>query len=317
MFLLMGVVLAFQVGPLPPMPPPSQPAAVVENRVVNEVHVIPQPLDPEAVAEATVQSNRASFGMFIAPPVVNFANELLNLPDIWRTTPPEWTYRNDAIRRVSDLLRIAAAALAVIAVLGIAIGKMTQQDPSAGRFLFAIVMSMSSLVWWQLVIDANNVITAGLSAPDLPGLIRPHLAMPADPVEQTAEVVLLVVYAVVAIILLLTLAFRLALIMVLIPIAPLAFLCWALPQTEGFAQMYVRISLGQVFSQVLIVIGLSLAQVMSTMGGSGVVAPFLSLIILLSVTRIPAMLASGQEQGGRSMVRTLTSVLSLRRLAFR
>lgn len=311
--MLIGVALLwFQLAP--PITPPSQP--VVENRIVNEVHVIPQPLDPEAVAEATVQSNRATMGMVIAPPPIDWANQLLNLPDIWRRTPPELTYNNPAVREMNDRMRQAATVLAVLAAAGWLVGHMTGHAPSPGRFLFAIVMMTFSLLWCQWAIDGNNAICAFIGAPDLAGMIRPHLALPADPVEQTTATVLVVVYAIVAILLLLTLIFRLALIIILIAIAPLAMLCYAIPQTEAMASLWTRTFTGQVFSQVLIVLGIALAQVLNSMG-TGIVGSFLSLIMILSVRRLPGLLASGQERGGRSMLGTVTGLIGLRRLAFR
>jgi len=308
--MLVGVLmLAFQIAP--PIAPPVNNTTTV----VNEVHVIPQPLDPEAVADATVNSNKASLGMVVAPPVVDWGNELLKLPDIWRTTPPDWTYRNPAVRELEGRMQELARICYLLVLAGFAINLASNQPGSIGRVFFAIVLSWGNLVWWGWLIDGNNAINAAINAPDLVNIVRPHIIVPADPIEQFAQTALLLVYLFVLIFLLLGLFWRLALIMMLIVIGPIAFLCYALPQTEGIASKYIHLGVGTVYSQVLIVIGLSLSQVVGGML-PGIYGGFLQLIVLLGVRNFPRLLAN-TESGGRSMLQQLASMVAVRRLAFR
>jgi len=304
-------VLLFQVQPPNPFTPAPPAQVVNETRVVNEVHVIPQPLDPEAVAEATVQSNKASLGLMVAPVPVAWANELLNLPDIWRRTPPEWTYDNAVIKDKSGLMWLVAVGIAVVAGIGFAILKMTGQHPSPGRFLFAAMLGATSLLWWRFGIDLLNETNGRINAPDLPSLIRTHLVLPANPIEQVAETALVIVYAIVAIMLIWSLVYRMVMIQILIAIGPLALLMYALPQTEGLAQRYMSQSVGLLFSQILIVLGLSLAQAMSL--GNGIGGTLFAMMILLVIRRLPALLSSALDRGGRSMLGQLASMIAMKR----
>jgi hypothetical protein len=308
-------VLLFQVQPPNPFTPAPPAQVVNETRVVNEVHVIPQPLDPEAVAEATVQSNKASMGMVVAPPVVDWGNELLKLPDIWRTTPPEWTYKNAAVVALEGKAQEIARVLYLLVLAGFAINMASGQPASIGRVFFAIVVSYGNLVWWGWLIDGNNAINAVIGAPDLVAMVRPHIVVPSDPVEQFAQTALLLVYLFVLIFLLLGLFWRLALIMMLIVVGPIAFLCYALPQTESIAGKYIHLAVGTVYSQVLIVVGLSLSQVVGGML-TGIYGGFLQLIVLLGVRNFPRLLASN-DGPGRGMLSQLAGMMAVRRLAFR
>ena len=165
------------------------------------------------------------------------------------------------------------------------------------------------------MIDGNNAICAAIGAPDLIAIVKPHIVIPSDPVEQFAQTALLLVYLFVLIFLLLGLFWRLALIMMLIVVGPIAFLCYALPQTEAFATKYINLAVGTVYSQILIVIGLSLSQVVGSML-TGIYGGFLQLIVLLGVRNFPRLLAHN-DGGGRGMLSQLAGLMAVRRLAFR
>jgi hypothetical protein len=306
-------LLAFQVAnPFTP-PPPAQ--VVNETRVVNEVHVMAPPPDPEVIAESTVTSSRAMLTMVIAPPPVQWANELLNLPDIWRRTPPDLTYNHPAIKERSGLMYGAALGLIALAVLVAGISRALGSEHFEWRIVYATVLALGSLVWWQVGIDLNNAICNLINAPDLPSLIRPNLTIP-DPTDEAGAVILTLVYAIIALMLLASLLFRLGMLMILIAIGPLALFCFATPQSEGLAHKYVSLSVGLLFSQVLIVLGLSLAQVLNSLG-TGLAGTLLSMIVLLLLPKVPGLLSSGMQSGGRGMVSTIASMAIFRRLRFR
>lgn len=292
--MLIGVALVLWFQMAPPITPPSQP--VVETRVVNEVHVIPQPLDPEAVAEATVHSNGATMNMVIAPPLIQFVNELLNLPDIWRTTPPEWSYNNPAVRQISEVTRNVALGLLGVFILVIGIGKALGQDPDLSRPIYAVILSAGTLTWWEIGVRINNAICAAIGAPSPAEFMRARLKLPSNGIENIGDTILMIAYAVVAIIVLGTLVFRLAMIMTLIPVGFLALICKAVEQTDHFVQTYGRISVGLLFSQILFVIAFKLVEVLGALG-SGVATTIIGMVILFNIRKAPGMISSMATQG--------------------
>ena len=83
--LVAALVLFFaQIGPPAPQPAPVQ---VVQNNVTLQV---PEP-DPEATAEMAGWSFSGIVVNIIAPTFVTWTNSMLDIPDFFRTTPPDLT----------------------------------------------------------------------------------------------------------------------------------------------------------------------------------------------------------------------------------
>jgi hypothetical protein len=312
--MLVGLaLLAFQVAnPFTP-PPPAQ--VVNETRVVNEVHVIPQPLDPEAVAEATVQSNGATLNMVVAPPLVQWVNDLLSLPDIWRTTPPEWSYDNPAVRQISESTRNVAVGLLAAFILATGIAKALGQDPNLARPIYAVILSAGTLTWWEIGVRINNTICAMIGAPAPADFMRARLKLPTNAVDNVGDTLLMIAYAVVAIIVLGSLVFRLGMIMTLIPVGFLALMCKAVEQTDNLAQNYNRISVGLLFSQVLYVIAFRLVEVLGALGTTSVATTIIGMIILFNIRRAPGMLSSMSTSGSGTpgfLKRAITAAVTRR-----
>src|SRR4029077_11862828 len=104
-------------------------------------------------------------------------------------------------------------------------------------------------------------------------------------------------YAITALLLLLSMAFRLGLIDILIAVGPLALLCGATDQTNGFFQRYVGLATGTLFSQILVVVALRLAPVLGVLA-SGVAGSILGIVVLLLARQMPSMMAAGGARGG-------------------
>lgn len=308
MLLLAAFIVFLQVGN-PVVSPPASSTTTVQNNIT----LTAPPPDPEVVAESANQSFQAIVVSQIAPAPVGFANDLLGLPDIWRQTPENLTVGHPAINSLAGIVLAAALSLVALAIFTLGMSHALGERPAYGRLIFAIVMSLGNITWWTIGIRMNNAINSSFGAPELPTLIRPHL----DPSPLTnmagnvGAVFLLIVYACVAIMLLFSLLFRLGLIQVLIVIGPLALICYATPWSEGFAQLYTRLSVGLLFSQVMIVVGMRLAEVLGGLG-TGALGTLLSLMILLQLRRLPGLLSSAtSSNGGGSAV---GKVLMLRRL---
>jgi len=309
---LVALGLFFAQGnPILPPPVPA-PNVTVENRITVEA---PKP-DPQVIAESSVESSKAILISVVAPPPVQFATELLKLPDLWRTTPPELTYNNPAVRQLAEGMRLVAFALLALAIFAVGAGRALGQDVSLGRVVFAAILSAGNLAFWEIGVRLNNAICAAIGAPDLPSFIRPHLSLVLRADEAIGSLVLTIVYAIVAIMLLFSLLFRLGFLEVFIAIGSLALMLYATPQTEHFASAYTRLSSGMLLGQVLVVLGLRLAEVLSGVG-TGIGGTLLGIVMLLLIRQLPGLLASSGSRGGGSVLGRLALLSMVRRAVLR
>jgi hypothetical protein len=100
---------------------------------------------------------------------------------------------------------------------------------------------------------------------------------------------------------------RLALVDVLLVLAPLAALCGILPQTHGWGRLWGSLFIGTVFVQCVQVLalrlGFTLATAMPPLGAAGLVQPLLGIAVLGLVLKIPGLMRGGA--GGGTMVSSL------------
>jgi uncharacterized membrane protein len=294
-------VLFLQIGPPLPQPQP-QPIQVIQNHVTVEA----PPPDPNAIV---VQ--------LVAPTLVQWANDAINMADIFTTTPPEWTFRNDTVRSLATTATAVAMSLVVLFVVAAAFGHMLHQGASYGRLAYGAVVSGLNLMWWEIGISLNNGICAAIAAPSLASIVRPHMTVPtltSNPVEAFGPSVLVIVYAVVALMLVFSVVFRLALIDILIIVGPLALVTKSLEQTDSWASRYTSLAAGTLFSQIAIVICLRLAPVLGGIG-TGFVGTVLGIAVLLLARKMPSMFGASHHSGGGGG--GIGKFLILRRLLFR
>jgi len=100
-------------------------------------------------------------------------------------------------------------------------------------------------------------------------------------------------------------------------VGPLALFCAATEQSEHFARKYIGLSVGLLFSQVMVVLGMKVAQVDATLG-AGIAGTFMALVVLLLLRRLPALVSSAASGAGGGVTRVIQTVI-LRRFtgAFR
>ena len=286
-----GWIVLAQGNPIVSPPQPS------EIHVTNTTVVNVPPMDPQAVEDASVVADRA-FIVNVAQPVpVEWANQLCTLPDLWRTTPPQWTYNNGQLGNLSKLIAAAASALLVFAIFAQGLGHALREDMEPGRIFAALILSAGNLWFWQIAIDLNNGLTAAIGAPDLcNSLVKPHLNLEhPDPAASLAGVVLVVVYAFVAILLMFSLGMRLGLLDVLIAVGPLAMMCFAHEKSAHIGQWYMRLSIGTLYGQVLLVVGLTVAGVITGIG-QGLAGTLLGLAVLFMCRGLLGALSSQNVQ---------------------
>jgi len=313
--MLLGVVL-FAGGLLFAQGNPivTPPLTTQTQTHVNVTVESPKP-DPKLIAEASVTSFQAVVVDLLAPTLVGWVNNLLDVPDIYRVTDPGLTYQNAGVRGLANQVRTVALGLVALALVGAGLSHMLGQQLALGRVLFSVVLAIGELTWWEWGVGLNNAINNGISAPDVKSIMKPHLTVPTlttNPVEAFGPAVLVVVYAVVCLMLLVGLAFRLGFLDILIAIGPLALLCKATPQTDGLYSKYVALSVGTLFSQVMIVVALKLAPIVGGLG-SGIVGTLLGIVVLLLARRMPALLSSATNQDRG----TFAPLLLLRRVVLR
>lgn len=302
---VVALAILLQVGN-PIVSPPAPSSNVIENHVDVTVNA-PEP-DPKAIADASVQSSQAIVVQLIAPTLVSWANDALNMADIWRRTPPEWTYQNDGVRSMAGLVAAAALGLFGLAVFAAGAGHALGQGAHYGRLVYGALLAVGNLVWWEIGISLNNAICDTLAAPGLADIVRPHLHLPTlttNPVEAFGPSVLVIVYAVVALMLVFSLAFRLGMIDILIVVGSLALLTKSTEQSEGWAARYQSLAIGTLLSQILIVACLKLAPILGGIG-TGFVGTILGIVVLMLARKMPSLLASGHaERAGGGLLRAL------------
>jgi len=305
-------VLFAQIGPPMPQPQPA-PVQVIQNNITLQV---PEP-DPEATAEMAGWSFSGIVVSIIAPTLVNWTNSMLDIPDFFRTTPPDLTYRNSVVRELAELVRRAALGLMLLAIVAWGIQLITRgwvEGP--WRILFGAILALGNLVWWQWGIDINNAINTAIAAPTVGSLVRPHLSLPTltnNPAEAFAPALTVIATAIVYLMLLFSMFIRLCTIDVLIVVGSLALFCKAGEATERFYETYVGWSVGVLFSQIMVTITLRLATVLGAVTG-GVAGTLLMLGVLMLATKMPGVLASKFSQsrsGGGGLLRNLTVIRKL------
>lgn len=178
-------------------------------------------------------------------------------------TPPALSYDNSAVRHLWSAMRaVANSLLGVLAVWGgfnvivhphIRAPYHTAMELLPRLVLGALLVN-TSLDWGRFVISLNNALCQSFGSVMLPAWDQVNSGLMGFVVALIA----LLVYLVMGLLLLVQMLMRLALVDVLLIVAPLALLCWVLPQTHGWAQLWFSIFFGTVFSQFVQVLVLQL-----------------------------------------------------------
>jgi hypothetical protein len=177
------------------------------------------------------------------------------------------------------------------------------------RLMLGGLLVNTSLGWGRFVIDLNNALCQALGTREIPAWST-IAQQPAN--SLLIELVAVLVYLIMGVLLLVQMLMRLALVDVLLVLAPLARLGWVLPQTNGLARLWFTTFLGTVFAQFLQVLVLQLGgqlihwlPTLTGAGGNGpqdgrvwVVGLLLGVAVLQLARKIPR-LVPGFVGGGR------------------
>ena len=95
---------------------------------------------------------------------------------------------------------------------------------------------------------------------------------------------------------------RLALIDVLLVVAPLGLLCWVLPQTQGWARLWSATFFGAVFTQFVQVLALNmggslLTELVPMAPDAALLGIFLGVAVLALTLRIPGLMRNHVGDG--------------------
>ena len=116
------------------------------------------------------------------------------------------------------------------------------------------------------------------------------------------DVIAALIYLVTSLLLLLQMLMRLALLDVLIVVAPLALLCWTLPQTQGWSRLWSNTFVATVFTQFVQVLTLKLGGSLLTelapmAPSAAILALFLGTAVLALTLKVPGLMRSHVGDG--------------------
>jgi hypothetical protein len=113
---------------------------------------------------------------------------------------------------------------------------------------------------------------------------------------------------------------RLALVDLLLVLAPLGLLCWVLPQTQGWARLWSNAFFGAVFTQfvqaVTLKVGTALLADYFTLptGDAQLISLFLGIATLALTLRVPSLMRATVGGGGMGFVRYYAYRVAARQL---
>ena len=241
------------------------------------------------------------------------------MSDILTGTPPDLTYAHDLVRQAWMVVwAITTGALVVILgwmglsfIVSEHLGRQqTGWREMVPRLVLGLVAAASSLWWCALVLDVADAVSGfiAVSLNVTPGdLLRAPLdtfltAVQAGSVGMAQLLALLyLVYGFFVLYVIVQMVLRLALIDILLALAPIALGLWILPHTAGWGRHWLRLFMTTVFQQAIQLIALALG--IGFLNEFASVAAFepvqdliwkllMSLAFVYMATRVPSMMGN-------------------------
>ncbi len=239
--------------------------------------------------------------------------------DVFTGTAPELTYASATVEQAWAVVwAITSGALVVILgwmglnfIMGEHLGsRNTGWREMVPRLVLGLVAAATSLWWCALVIDVSHAVS-GYIAVELEVTPGDLLRAPAETllaVVQTGGVgmallmaLLYLVYGFFVLYVLVQMILRLALIDILLALAPVALGLWVLPHTAGWGRHWLRLFMTTVFQQSIQLIALALGfGFLREFAGIGDFEPvndlvwklLMSLAFVYLATRVPSLLGN-------------------------
>ena len=241
------------------------------------------------------------------------------MSDILTGTPPDLTYAHAMVQQAWMVVwAITSGALMVILgwmglsfIVSEHLGRQqTGWREMVPRLVLGLVAAASSLWWCALVLDVADAVSGfiAVSLDVTPGdLLRAPLdtfltAVQAGSVGMAQLLALLyLVYGFFVLYVIVQMVLRLALIDILLALAPIALGLWILPHTAGWGRHWLRLFMTTVFQQAIQLIALALG--LGFLNEFASIAAFepvqdliwkllLSLAFVYMATRVPSMLGN-------------------------
>jgi hypothetical protein len=197
--------------------------------------------------------------------VVGFLNWLMGSSNVISQTPAPLSYDNPSVGGLWGTMRnVANVGLAVVTVWS-GVNLMIHPHirvPYHGalelipRVLLSGIMINTSLGWGKFVIDLNNALCGAVGSESMPGW--GSLQQLPDGGAVLLNLIAMAIYLILGLLLMGQMLMRLALVDALLVVAPLALLCWVVPQTYSWARLWFGTFFATVFVQAVQVLVLRL-----------------------------------------------------------
>jgi hypothetical protein len=293
--------------------------------------------NPGDWASAMFNAALIGLGQRTTSDVVGFMGWLLGNGNVISQTPPGLSYNSEIVGRLWGSLRVVAnAGLAVVTVWG-GLNRMINphiRAPYHGalelipRVLLSGILINTSLDWGHFVIDLNNALCQQLGTTSIPAWSSVQQLASGSPL---LNLIAIAIYLVMGLLLLGQMLMRLALLDTLLIVAPLALLCWVLPQTTDWARMWFSTFFATVFVQsiqvLVLQVGADLIQQLPALlpsSGAGaaedsrvwLMTLLFGVAVLQLARTVPRLMPGypGGRMGGSPSVGGLRQVASLIRL---
>ncbi|MCY3919534.1 MAG: type IV secretion system protein, partial [Chloroflexi bacterium] len=241
------------------------------------------------------------------------------MSDIFTGTPAGLTYDHEVVRQAWMAVWIVASGALVVIVgwmgLSLIVGDHVGRAQAGWRelvprLLLGLVAAAASLWWCALVIDIADAVSGfiaaelGVTAGDmlrstLKTLLR---AVSAGSVGMALLLALVyLVYGFFVLYLVVQMVLRLALIDILLALAPIALGLWILPHTAGWGRHWLRLFMTTVFQQavqlVALALGIGFLNEYAAIGGTDAMQDLvwkllMSLAFIYLATRVPSLLGN-------------------------
>ena len=241
----------------------------------------------------------------------NLVNAFFDDSNFFTRTPEALTYRNDLVRQFVAASQVLADGLLAVVTLVAGFNIMLRpylRSTFAGvleflpRLLLGAILINTAAWWCQLAIDVNNAACGVFGGGPPANLV--------DVINQFTlpfELLVGLIYIVMGLLLALQQLMRLALIDVLLILAPLAAVCWILPQTQAWGRRWGGLFVGTVFAQMVLTLtlrlGFNLATDLPPLSAAGLLQPMLGIAVLALALKIPGLMGGGA--GGGTIVSSL------------
>jgi len=275
-------------------------------------------LDPRKWAGDILNAVLTTIGQALLEAIRGFVDWAMGFGDsslnFVTRTPAEGTYASPTVRSLWDFSRaLVNVALAVIVMWGgfnVMVKEHTRSPYHEAmellpRVILAALAANLTLEFARFLIDSNNAFSAAVGQVGLPGYDQ---ATPNQ--EGIALIFTALAYGMVAILLVFQMLMRLALIDMLIVLAPVMALLWVLPQTQSWARWWADLFPITVFQQAIqmMVLRLGSALMVELTPGSlsnALLTLLLGIAVCWLTLKVPSILRSRMSAAGLGGVVTL------------